>query len=444
MFISNSLIASKFPMTVIRKNTRKSRSGNSSIAQSILVIEDQRSLGLLLQNMLTEKWQCDVHLARTLDEARQLLAKQTDYLVAVTDLNLPDAQHGEILDMLDQHKLRAIALTGAFGNELREILLKKGIVDYVLKSSINAYNYVSELVGRLAKNRNITVLVADDSLSIRTMLCQFLSFYGLNVIAAEDGQQALEHLRNNQNIKLMLLDYNMPGKNGIEVLFEARKKFGKDKLAIIGISTASDNSLTARFLKNGANDFIHKPFNYEEVICRVNQNLEVLELIEENHKAANYDHLTGLVNRRFFFHVGQSRLEDFVAANKPVGVAMMDIDHFKSINDRYGHDCGDTVLREFAVLLNKHFNEQMPARLGGEEFAVLFTDQPAKLILKKLEMFRKAVDSFVFDESDNKLHVTISIGLCSEASDDLDALLIKADQNLYKAKNGGRNQVVSC
>lgn len=431
-------------MTVIRKNSRKSSSGNSSVTQPILVIEDQRSLGLLLQNMLTEKWHCEVHLARTLAEAKELLAKQTEYLVAVTDLNLPDAQYGEILDTLDAHKLRAIALTGAFGNELREILLKKGIVDYVLKSSINAYNYISELVGRLAKNKHITVLVADDSLSIRTMLYQFLSFYGLNVIAAEDGQQALEHLRNNEDIKLMLLDYNMPNKDGIEVLFEARKKYGKDKLAIIGISTATDNSLTARFLKNGANDFIHKPFNYEEVICRVNQNLEVLELIEENHRAANFDHLTGLVNRRFFFHVGQSRLEDFVAAEKPIGVAMMDIDHFKSINDRYGHDCGDTVLREFAALLNKHFHDQMPARLGGEEFAVLITDQPANVIRKKLDLFRKAVDGFVFDEDDNKLHVTVSIGHCSDASDDLDALLITADQLLYKAKNGGRNQVVSC
>lgn len=430
-------------MTVLRQNSRNQNSVNAfSIDQPILVIEDQRSLGMLLKSLIEERWDCEVHLTTTLEQAVSFMDQGHQYLVALTDLNLPDAQYGEILDAIKLKEIPIIAMTGAFGEELREIMLKKGIVDYVLKDSINAYNYVIDLIGRLAKNRHTKVLVVDDSLTIRTMLYQFLKTYGLQVFVAKDGLEALAVLQQHPDILLMMTDYNMPEKNGFELIVETRKAFGKDKLAILGISSSNDSMISAMFLKNGANDFIQKPFNFEEVICRVNQNLEVLELIKLNQEAANRDYLTRLYNRRYFFLEGQALLNKSLKKQLPVAAAMLDLDHFKQINDNFGHDCGDVVLKAVANLLNEHFADHLPARLGGEEFAVLFAGISTAEVLQMLEKFRKSVEALVFEEP-CKLSVTASIGVNFKPDKSLDELLRVADEKLYDAKNSGRNRVVS-
>jgi len=292
-----------------------------------------------------------VHVAHSLAEARTLLAAGSGYLAALCDLNLPDAEHGEVIDLVVRAGIPAIALTAVFGDELRESILKKGVVDYVLKDSINAYGYVCDLIGRLSRNRAIEVLVVDDSLSIRALLKQSLEMYGLRVHIARDGEEGLAVLHAHPGIRVMLVDYYMPGMDGFQLTIEARKTHGKDRLAIIGLSGSDDPMFSARFLKNGANDFIHKPFHYEEAICRVNQNLDVLELIEVAQNAANRDFLTGLYNRRYFFHEGRDRFEAARAAGQPVATAMLDIDHFKQVNDQHGHDCGDLALKAVAQLL---------------------------------------------------------------------------------------------
>jgi len=412
------------------------------IHQPILVIEDQRSLALMLMSMLQDRWGCEVHLAHSKKEAQHQLAEGVPYLVALCDLNLPDAEYGEIIDTINEAGIPAIAMTAAFGDELRESILKKGVVDYVLKDSINAYNYVCELVGRLAKNHLIKVLVVDDSLSIRALLKQSLEMYGLTVLLASNGMEGLATLQNNPDIRVMLVDYNMPEMDGFELTIEARKSFGKDRLAIIGISGSSDAMFSARFLKNGANDFIHKPFHFEEVICRVNQNLEVLELIEISQNAANRDYLTGLYNRRHFFHSGMKLFEASCKRGEIPAVAMLDIDHFKLVNDTYGHDCGDVVLKTFACELAEHFDEHNPARLGGEEFAVLLTGLEAQEICERFERFRERIANLKIVYLDSTLSITVSIGLSLEVGDNLDEILRHADNKLYQAKENGRNRVV--
>jgi diguanylate cyclase (GGDEF)-like protein len=427
-------------MTILRSARRLSAQPIGANL-SILLVEDQRSLALLLAAMLEERWGCQVVITHSLQEAKTLLSG--NFSLAICDLNLPDAANGEIIDTLNHADLPIIAITGSFGEELRQTILGKGVVDYVLKQGIDALNYVSELVGRLLRNQKHTVLVVDDTLSMRTMLNHHLQRYQLNVLMAQDADSALEILNTHPEIRLMLTDYQMPGKDGIQLTVEVRRRWGKDQLAIIGISSSQDPFCSARFIKHGANDFIHKPFYYEELICRVHQNLEMLELVEENQRAANFDHLTGLANRRRFFHEGMRRLQQVQQAGQHIAVAMIDIDHFKRVNDTWGHDCGDHVLRITGKLLQDLFGDHLPARLGGEEFAVLFLNLPLAELPSRLEKLRQQMAETPFTWEDNTLTITLSIGMVIGPFSDLDTALRIADSRLYHAKRSGRNRIVA-
>ncbi|MFZ5484439.1 MAG: GGDEF domain-containing response regulator [Pseudomonadota bacterium] len=418
------------------------RQPRDQIGLPVLLVEDQRALAMLLHRMLQDRWGCTVHICASLAEVRASLAEGHPYLVALCDLNLPDAEHGEVIDVVSQAGLPVIAMTAAFGDELREAILKKGVVDYVLKESINAFAYVCELVGRLAKNRGIKVLAVDDSPSIRALLKHALEMYGLDVLVARDGSEGLALLHQHPDLRVMLVDYHMPVMDGFSLTTEARKLRGKDSLAIIGISGNEDPMCSARFLKNGANDFIHKPFHFEEVICRVNQNLEMLELIETNRQAAHVDFLTGLRNRRHFFHAGRDRFEQARQAGMPVQVAMLDIDHFKQVNDQFGHEGGDQVLKAIARGLEEGFADQWPARLGGEEFAILFTGIAPETTRDRLEQLRQRIAGLAVETTAGPARVTLSIGLAQEATGPLDDWVRCADTALYQAKQAGRDRLV--
>ncbi len=414
------------------------------IDRPVLLIEDQRALAQMAEAMLREEWKCEVMVAASLSEAKQLLETHgSAFIAAVCDLNLPDAPYGEVIDLVNKYGVPAIALTGAFGEELRNMVTKKGVVDYVLKEGANSYEYVVNLVGRIHKNISIKVLVADDSLSARAVLKHMLRVQGLNVLIAKDGYEAIEMLEQHPDIKLVLVDYNMPKMNGFAFVLEARKRMGKDQLAIIGISGEAGGNISAQFLKNGANDFIAKPYSYEELICRVTQNLEVLEMVESIQNIANRDYLTGMYNRRFFFEEGCNIYEQAKDSGSNLFIAMIDVDHFKAVNDTYGHDCGDQVLKYLATQLSAYFKNDLIARIGGEEFALLIADEDIKITYERLEAFRLHIGREKAHCGTTNIAFTVSIGGSQHLLENLDMMLKTADENLYHAKQGGRNKVVA-
>jgi diguanylate cyclase (GGDEF)-like protein len=414
------------------------------IDRPVLLIEDQRALAQMAEAMLREKWGCEVMVAASMLEAKQLLeAHGSAFVAAVCDLNLPDAPYGEVIDLVNKHSVPAIALTGAFGEELRSMVNKKGVVDYVLKQGVNSYEYAVNLVGRIHKNTSIKVLVTDDSLSARAVLKHMLSIQGLNVLTAKDGYEAIEMIEMHPDIKLVLVDYNMPKMNGFSFVLEARKRMGKDQLAIIGISGEDGGNVSAQFLKNGANDFIAKPYSYEELICRVTQNLEMLEMVESIQNIANRDYLTGMYNRRYFFDEGYGIYEDANNSGSNLFIAMIDVDHFKKVNDTYGHDCGDLVLKHLAAQLSAHFRDDLIARLGGEEFALLIADEDIKVTRERLEAFRLHIERETIRCDTTNIAITVSIGGSHHPLENLDMMLKTADENLYHAKQNGRNRIVA-
>ncbi|CAG0938060.1 Response regulator PleD [Gallionellaceae bacterium] len=421
--------------------SRSARSKNG-FDHPILVVQDQESIAQYVAAMIKEHWDCEVVVASNMQAARDALSSVAPAIqVAICDLNLPDAHHGEVIDLMNEHGVAPIVLTGAFGDAARETVIKEGVVDFIQKDSINAYEYAVKLAGRVQKNAQVSVLIVDDSpdaLADYKNMCELLWF---KVFTASNGKEALHVLKQHPEITLMLTDHIMPGMDGFELTAKARSMFSMDRLAIIGISAATEEEISINFLKCGANDYLANPFSYQEFLCRIHQNLDMLDIIRANQEAAQCDFMTRLYNRRHFFALAGPIHANAKKDNSGLTAAVIDLDSVKSINDKYGHDCGDVVIQHFASLLEKRFGTNLVARIGGEEFAVLLTDALPPEVRKRFEDLRLAVKNSTVDCGTEKISYTISIGLSDRTGENIDDLLKEAGIALYQAKAGKRDQI---
>jgi diguanylate cyclase (GGDEF)-like protein len=235
----------------------------------------------------------------------------------------------------------------------------------------------------------------------------------------------------------------MPDMDGFQLTKKIRQKFNIEELAIIGASAQDYKNMSARFLKFGANDFLTKPFLSEEFYCRVTMNVNNLEYIQINKELSVRDFLTDLYNRRYFYEIGQKLFASSKRLEKHLSIAMLDIDHFKKINDTYGHDGGDKVLIAISQVLKNRFRaSDIVSRFGGEEFCIFATDMNPDCAVKIFEELRQTVKDTTIIHEDKKINVTISIGVCNMRADTLEEMVKEADRKLYEAKNGGRDRVV--
>lgn len=409
--------------------------------KTLLLVEDSVTVAMVLREKLVARWHCKVEIVNSYKAAEQRLKEDPSrFYLAISDLNLPDAPNGEIIDLLKAFDVKTIAMTGTFGEETRSSVLGKGVVDYIIKNSINAYDYAIELVGRLFHNSSVKILVVDDAQIIRTILDHVLGQQNFQVLLASTGAEALAILAQNKDISVVITDYRMPDMDGHALTMAIRKEFDKSRLSIIGISAMGDDDLGIQFLKSGANDFLHKPFSNEELVCRINLNLDNLHYIATVENLANRDHLTKLYNRRCFFSLGGAL---FQAQNGLTQVAMLDIDHFKNVNDTYGHECGDIVLIMFAELLQSHFDDHIVARIGGEEFAIVFDKVDDTTVTNALTSFLTALQAQTVHYEEHSITITTSIGCHTSLLNSLNDALKAADKKLYIAKTNGRNQLIS-
>ncbi len=413
-----------------------------ALPQRILLLENSRAYTSMLREAIEQRVQLPISVATTLAEARELLSRESDWFLALTGLVLADGDRDQVIDFFVEHRLPTIVVSGVYDEELRQRALQQQIIDYVLKSTPDSIDYLVWLVQRLERNRRISALVVDDSLSARSYIASLLALQGYQVSHVADGQSALRMVEADPGIRLAIVDQEMPGMDGIELTRRLRQLRARDRMAVIGVSGSSDASLIPRFLKNGANDFLHKPFSREEFFCRVSQNIDQLELIGTLQDLATRDFLTGLPNRRSFLEQSERHVADTTTGETTV--AMIDIDHFKHINDNFGHEAGDRALRAMADILHAHTRAQDHCgRFGGEEFCMLIHGLDGAACQAHLESLRQAVEALELDIDGRPLRMTISIGASrrSPQFDTLHKLLGEADRRLYLAKAGGRNQV---
>jgi diguanylate cyclase (GGDEF)-like protein len=293
------------------------------------------------------------------------------------------------------------------------------------------------------------VLVADDSFVIRAVLREHLEEQGYAVVEAADGEAALALCRD-AGPDALLLDVEMPGRSGHEVLAALQADADLRDIPVVFLTGHSDTGDLVKAIEGGAHDYLRKPFEPAELLARVRAAVRVKSLQDELKRRnaeldliSRTDVLTGLYNRRHLEeHLGQL----FSAARRHghgFAVVMLDIDHFKTINDSVGHAGGDIVLREVAARVRSSVRrEDIPGRWGGEEFLLLLPFLDADGTRALGERLRTAVAATPVDFGGRPIPVTVSLGGAAGVDDGgPEALVRRADAALYAAKHAGRNRV---
>jgi diguanylate cyclase (GGDEF)-like protein len=296
------------------------------------------------------------------------------------------------------------------------------------------------------------ILVAEDDLISRTLLQRMLRQAGYEVTAVEDGCRALAELTSEDPPRLALLDWIMPGKDGIEVCREVRRRKEHAYTYLILLSSRETKQDIVQGLESGADDYLTKPYDADELKARLRAGERILELEDRLVEAresmrfqATHDVLTSLWNRGVIVElmsreVVRSRREKSCSA-----VIMCDIDHFKAVNDQHGHAAGDDVLREVARRLQTSVRSyDMVGRYGGEEFLVVLSKCDPASAVARAENLRNTVAAKPIMLATKWQKVTISVGVAFSTdfpNRDADDILHAADMALYDAKESGRNCV---
>ena len=407
--------------------------------QKVLIIEDS-STSLALLKKLVERAGLKPIVATTLAEARHIFlhSDPEHYLCAIVDYHLPDAPNGEAIDYAIESFIPTIVSTGKLDADTRNRVLAKDVVDYIPKENAQVFDYLMRLLSRLEKNKGIEVIVADPKRQNRTAMAALLRRHNFITLECATTEDVEALLASHPNVKLLLIDSEIKGGLATQFVAHLRKTYNKETLAILGLSADENNLLSARFIKSGANDFVKKPFCHEELLCRITLNIDLIEKVETIRRTANTDYLTGLPNRRHFFYTVDQYQQ---APLSHQSVALIDLDHFKRINDTYGHDAGDAVLKAVARRIASHCADLVVSRFGGEEFCVYLPDLPSEAAIERIEALRQHIASKPVNFKDQMLPVTASIGLTTASSTNVHEMLTRADKLLYQAKTGGRNQV---
>lgn len=410
----------------------------------ILLVDDDKIITKLVSLSLQKKLGAVCEPAHSFTAGKALIdSNAKDYDLAIIDYNLPDAREGEMIDYAIAKGVPTLVLTASYDNDTRDQVLAKKIVDYVVKRDIKELDYLESVVRRLLNNRLTKALVVDDSLVYRESMSQLLRNQLLTVFSANNGIEALSVIEKNPDIKIVITDYTMPKMDGLELVTQLRKHYKKDTLAIIIGSGMGGAAIIPQFLKAGANDYLLKPYSTEEFVCRINANLENLQMIQTLKDHAQTDPLTGLYNRRYLFEAGATLHATAKRSDFALCAVLLDIDHFKSVNDTYGHEAGDQVIKMLADTLKEHFRRKtdIVARFGGEEFCVISAYESQGNLLGFLETVREAIQRFSISYGHHKIAVTASIGVATEKDGSFEEMIKSADDMLYQAKNNGRNRV---
>lgn len=298
------------------------------------------------------------------------------------------------------------------------------------------------------------LLLVEDSETSAALIVRYLKDR-YQVLHARDGEAAWHLVLSEHDVQLLVTDIQMPRMSGHELLRKIRAcdVARISSLPVIVMTSANDNSERDLAFANGANDFITKPMDRTELLARVGVHQKLahtIRALEEHQRLlqeqATTDPLTNLKNRRAFAEVG---LQHFMLAQRhsnDLSLIALDIDHFKKINDTYGHAGGDEALVAIAqVLMTSTRQTDIVARVGGEEFSILLpnTNRVGAGVLA--ERIRVAVKNNKFSVAGSQLSLTVSVGVAAfgnEAKDSLEQLMEVADRRLYLAKQAGRNRVV--
>ena len=296
------------------------------------------------------------------------------------------------------------------------------------------------------------MLAAEDNPVFQSMLRAVLTKWGYEAVIARDGIEAWDILQQQNTPRLAILDWMMPGMDGVELCRRIRATARETDIYILLLTSRTESQDLVEGMEAGADDYLTKPFNTHELRVRMRAGMRILDLQEELLLArealrtqATHDALTGLLNRGAILAALQTELSRGSCKGQPAGVLLVDLDCFKQINDTRGHLAGDSVLRDAAERMKSAVRcYDSVGRYGGEEFLVVLPDCSAEAARQYAERVRAAVGDQAYSSNGESFPVTCSVGVawCADsATRDADRLIRDADLALYRAKGLGRDCV---
>lgn len=294
------------------------------------------------------------------------------------------------------------------------------------------------------------ILIAEDDQTCRAMLAAVLKKWGYDVLTANDGSAAWEILQQPDPPRLIILDWVMPELDGLELCRRIRAQEGSDPPYVILLTAKGETNDIVEALDAGANDYVTKPYDNAELRARVGVGRRMLELQADLNGAKNalaheamHDALTGIFNRRAILDGLARELSRAKRQGSTLSIGICDIDHFKQINDRYGHQVGDDTLRGFTQIIQQHMRDcDLLGRYGGEEFLIIAPGSngtPQEMLYQRL---CEAVAATPVSTQAGDISITASFGVAPGTGErTVDGLLAAADAAMYRAKNMGRNCV---
>jgi diguanylate cyclase (GGDEF)-like protein len=295
------------------------------------------------------------------------------------------------------------------------------------------------------------VLIAEDDPVSCHLLKNLLIKWDYDVTIATDGIQALRILESEGAPRLAVLDWMMPGMEGVQICERIRERTDRPYIYVLLLTGRTEKQDILHGLELGADDYLTKPFDAQELRARLHVGQRILDLQDSLLAAqgllqfrATHDTLTGVANRGVALDAVSREHARYVREKVSFGIIMVDIDHFKQINDTYGHQCGDTVLKEAARRMSACVRlYDTVCRYGGEEFLIVVVSANESISLALAERIRVAIESQPFATASGDVHLTASFGVAVSSNAgqmNADALLQLADEALYLAKHKGRNR----
>ncbi|MDG6774652.1 diguanylate cyclase [Thiomicrorhabdus sp. ZW0627] len=401
----------------------------------ILLIEDQKSIAMLLKARLESELEVEVTLAHSMADTERLLASGEHYDLALSDLTLPDAPNGETVELLRSYRVATVVLTGNYDEQMREKMYRNHVADYVIKEGVVAIDYVVRLLRVLVGNADRQIWIAALSDGLASKLVGLLGVHRFKVKVFVSLKEMLEEMDTEQP-DFIIVGEGTDQNESLRYLTKLRAVTNFNELPVLALVEKQGSSMAVKMMKYGANDYLLYPFKPEELYARVTQNIERQMAYKQIKLVSETDGLTGLYNRRTFFQKGRKVFDvDFLPKGVPF-VVMGDIDHFKHINDTYGHPKGDEAIRFVAGLFKKFFQDSLAARVGGEEFSVVGNSCDPYTVIDSCEKLRQQVE--IKSKIAVGVEFTISLGIVF-AADDLESAVQDADKMLYRSKMQGRN-----
>ena len=440
--LSDARLAAAQPGAFVRDAARPPEIEN---AGAVLLVDDDPDFRKLAA-VLVRKQMLEVCVAQSSAEALHK-ARQVPLRAAIIDVHLGEEDAFDLARSLrnhPEHENLPIALVSVDHEVETRVMGTQVGASLFLEKPITEESFALALQQLLdeANAQRSRVLLLEDDPDFSKKACLLLESEGVEAMAI-DNPSALSETLEEYRPDLLVLDINLPKTNGLEICRALRMSVAWQTLPIFMVTSRTDHESRIKAFEAGATDFVSKPIIQQEFTARVGTHLRQARLLQDR---SERDSLSGLLLRRPFLEALERRLSESHRYDRPIAIALMDIDHFKRVNDTHGHGTGDAVIAALGQLLRRRFrSEDLRCRWGGEEFMLAFPGQDSALARSALNrVLKEFAEMGIHSPDGERFSVTFSAGVAAYPDDgaSAQALIRRADKRLYRAKEGGRNQVI--